>query len=124
VVDQSAATDIDDISELTLSTFEISTVIAGPTDVAGQQIVVRQHGSAEQLPPAPLLEREGAYLLYLTASGLHGELEEHYYITSANAGMYQAIGDLARTATGTFTQVAPEEGENRPEQLTPADALG
>ncbi|WP_129789244.1 hypothetical protein [Promicromonospora panici] len=112
VVDQTTATDIDDVSEFTLSTFEISTVIAGAADVAGQQVVVRQHGSAEHLPPAPLLEKEGAYLLYLTPSGLDGELAKHYYITGANAGMYQATGSLARTATDTFTQIAPEEGEN------------
>lgn len=109
VVSQEVVRDILPTHDFTLSQVEISSITKGTQIVNHEVITVRQHGSASQTPPAPLMEVGSDYLLFLVQSGLSGDLAAHFYVTGANAGLYRNNTD----GTG-FVQMAASEGENLP----------
>lgn len=124
VTDQHSAADIDGVTDFTLSTVQVSRVVAGDVTQGGD-VVVRQFGSAAQAAPTPLLEPGATYLLYLTASGLQGDLASQFYVTGGNAGLYRASGGSGKRAlAGNFKQVDAQEGEQLPAELSVADAAG
>lgn len=132
--DQRTAADITPSLDFTLTAFEVeATVEPEGGSFEGRTIVVRQTGSADQPPPAgSLLEPGRAYLLFLTASGLPGELAEQYYVTGVTAGLYTARDPAALLVesgdwgTAVFDEAAVEEGDVLPDAVTAADvpALG
>lgn len=110
-------------SILTISDIEIVKVVASserrPTWAPGQTINVRQFGAAgsrDQSPPVPLVSRGGNYLLFLTLSGLDGELSEQFYVTGASAGLFEPMERRERKTAEVsrierFRQVAPSDVE-------------
>ena len=124
VSSQEVATDIDPTTHFTLSTITVTNTPKSDGSITeGSTVTVRQIGSAEQPAPTTLMEVGGTYLLYLTPSGLTGELASQFYITGANAGLYQATGDVeAQSVQQIFAQVEKQEGENLPRELTPEQA--
>lgn len=129
VADTDTVDDIDATTDFTVSNFNVNKVLKG--DLAeGSSITVRQLGSEEQMAPATLLEPGTTYLLYLTASGLGGNLASQYYVTGGNAGLYSAASTAAKARSADastsqqFTQLDPEEGEDLPQSITPTSALG
>lgn len=128
VVDEREVADIDPITDFTLADFEVDKVLAGDSVAAGSTIVVRQVGSSRQTPPVELLAQDGTYLLYLTASGLEGELGKHFYVTGANAGVYEARGAergvVMSGVSDTFVQSSPQEGEHLPAEINISRAEG
>lgn len=121
---RSVAADIDAETEFTLSEFTINDVLAGDAHAPGETIIVRQLGSAGQGSPGTLIAPDGTYLLYLTASGLEGELGQQYYITGGTAGLYRAPdGELSRSASATFTQVDVDDGDTLPKTIEPSQAF-
>lgn len=125
VVAQKAAADITPDLDFTLSTVRLTTVAKGAA-APGSTVVVRQVGSQKQPAPTPLMGVGSNYLLYLTPSGLAGDLGKQYYVTGGNAGLYVAAGGASSRTAGNpvYTQSDPEPGENLPSSLTPAEALG
>lgn len=123
VVGQQAVVDLSPDLGFTLSTVRLNTVVKGDA-APGSAVVVRQVGSEER--PTDLMAVGSHYLLYLTPSGLPGDLGEQYYVTGGNAGLYEAAGGNALGTSGdqVYTRSAPEPGENLPGSLTPAQALG
>lgn len=124
VSSQEVAADIDPATHFTLSTVTVTNTPKSDGSIAeGSTVTVRQIGSAEQPASTTLMEVGNTYLLYLTPSGLSGELASQFYITGANAGLYQATGDVATQSTQQiFTQVEKQEGENLPRELTSEQA--
>jgi hypothetical protein len=123
VTAQRVATDIDDATAFTISSFEVTESVKsdGFTDV-GRTVDVRQVGSPEGSAPTDLLAPGNTYLLYLTASGLDGELSSQYYVTGASAGLYaQATSEQSRSGTdepsSRFVQVDATDGENLPAEV-------
>ena len=114
VVETRTVQDIDEHTDFTLSTVEVRESNQAKT---GDLITVRQFGSDEQAPLVPLLVTGQDYLLFLTSSGLKGELASHYYVTGSNAGIYE-LADDSKAGRGTqepwARQVAPTEGEDLP----------
>ena len=117
VVETRTVQDIDEHTDFTLSTVEVRESNQAKT---GDLITVRQFGSDEQAPLVPLLVTGQDYLLFLTSSGLKGELASHYYVTGSNAGIYE-LADDSKAGRGTqepwARQVAPTEGEDLPVDL-------
>lgn len=127
VREQRVAADIDKTTDFTLSTIEVSNVQkANEPVVPGEKLIVRQLGSQKQTAPGALMEVGTTYLLYLTPSGLDGELGTQFYITGANAGLYQAAEAQRRTnyaPSDVFKQVEKQDGESLPEQVTLSQAI-
>lgn len=123
VVEQRSVTDIDPETPFTISTIEVVSSEKG--DGAASPLEVRQLGSSEESGPAPLLESGETYLLFLTPSGLDGDLASQFYVTGGNAGIYVAPQSAARSTEGatatTFEQVEAEEGDELPAQLNPGE---
>lgn len=74
-----------------------------------------------------MLHKGEVYLLYLTPSGLDGELAEQYYVTGANAGIYVSVRkdvEVAKDERATFVQYSPQEGESLPSEVRLTDAIG
>ncbi|PPH05955.1 hypothetical protein C5C71_16375 [Rathayibacter sp. AY1C1] len=124
VTGQKAAADITPETEFTVSTLDVITAAKTDRDLPpGSTVQVRQLGSEAQEGPAPLLIPGETYLLYLTPSGLEGDLSTQFYVTGGTAGLYRATSDTAgRAAEGAaptgFAQVAPTEGEELPTDIT------
>jgi hypothetical protein len=121
IASQQVAADITPDLDFTLSTMTVERVLKGYKGLApGAQIIVRQVGSETQPPPAPLLSIGSSYLLYLTRSGLPGDLGQQFYVTGGNAGLYSAGGASVsrRAAADLFQQMAPEPGEHLPTEIT------
>lgn len=88
----------------------------------GNQIVVRQMGTAEMETPAPILKTGEKYLLFLTPSMLEGEAASQYYVTGGSAGVFDAPDDVAsRGGDVAFTHGPYDEGDTLPETLTIKD---
>ena len=123
---QSVVRDIDDVSDFTLSTVQVTEVVKGEEQVTvGETLVVRQHGSSDQPAPGPLLDAEGTYLLYLTPSGLPGELSSHFYITGATAGIYESVDETAppgESPDETFSRFDENSGDKLPEVIDVSEA--
>ena len=132
VAAQRTAADVTPDTDFTISTVTVVQVSKSATGVVvpGGSIDVRQIGSAEEEgtpPPSTLMSPGETYLIYLTPSGLGGELASQFYVTGGNAGLYaQDLGaDLARSAAPAgFTKVDPEPGEKLPERMTISESLG
>lgn len=129
VTSQRVVADIDEMTDFTISSVEVGEVTKSEVVLdSGTTIEVRQLGSDNQTGPAPLLASGGTYLLYLTPSGLEGDLAAQFYVTGGSAGLYKASDSAGRSAGGassaTFTQVQAEEGEALPSDLALDDALG
>jgi hypothetical protein len=134
----------------TISTVEVSASFAPPELAAnvppslaaqplkqGQHITVRQMGTHEyESTPAPILNKDGKYLLFLNPSGLEGEAASHYFVTGGSAGLYAADDFVAGGSAGTddddsgFSAVPSHDGElfhdgdKLPPTLTPLDLAG
>ncbi|MBF4609404.1 hypothetical protein [Curtobacterium sp. VKM Ac-1393] len=133
VTEQHVAQDIEGSGDFTLSTLHVADAPKDADGVdAGSDIVVRQLGSTANPGPAAFLEDGGTYLLYLTASGLDGDLASQYYVTGGEAGLYEEATQTAakRSAStsdvSTFTKVpeGDEGGDTLPEQVTFEEAAG
>jgi hypothetical protein len=110
--------------DFTLTTVTIEAPIKPSANkMEGQQIIVRQMGSSRQPTEIPKLVEGETYLLFLTASGLDGDLASQYYITGATAGMYEAAGpvDIKNRSTlrsTPFSKVPSDDGDKLPEMIT------
>lgn len=129
VQDQKTANDIPGGSEFTLSTVEVSaTAKTDASHPAGSTVVVRQHGSAGNPGPGAMLEQGETYLLYLSPSGLDGDLASQFSVTGGTAGVYEtkqntAARNAAVTESTVFTKAPSDEGDDLPASLTLGDAL-
>lgn len=125
VEDQEVVADIDPVTDFTLNSLRVSSVIKGGEGLTGEKLTVRQFGSSKSGSTPELMENGGVYLLYLTESELEGELADHYYITGANAGIYSKTSNGQKTSTSNdavFARFAPQEGEDLPVEITVAEA--
>lgn len=118
VVANRVAADVDGVTDFTLATVRVDEVIGSRKTAPGLSVVVRQTGSARQAAVVPLLVEGKSYLLYLTLSGLPGELSTQFYVTGANAGVY--IGD----GGDVYQQVQKQEGESLPKTIKKSNAKG
>jgi len=129
VQDQKTANDIPGGSEFTLSTVEVSaTAKTDASHPAGSTVVVRQHGSEGNPGPGAMLEQGETYLLYLSPSGLDGDLASQFSVTGGTAGVYEtkqntAARNAAVTESTVFTKAPSDEGDDLPASLTLGDAL-
>lgn len=130
VQDQETASDIPGGGDFTLSTVVVSATAKTDADhPAGSTVVVRQHGTESSPGPGELLTKGKTYLLYLTPSGLEGDLASQFYVTGGTAGMYVTEQSSAARTTGEvtdgteFTKAPSDEGDDLPTQLTLDDAL-
>ena len=127
VAEQEVVADIDPITDFTLSRVLVDEVVSGDAVEVGDAVVVRQLGSAEQAAPVEILAAGKTYLLYLTESGLDGSLASQFYVTGANAGIYEqeAANDLARGSSDPlFVQSDPQEDEQLPSEIRRSGAAG
>lgn len=117
---QQVATDIDPTTPFTLSTLTVMD-IAKPNGsfTEGSTVIVRQIGADSRPTATTLMETGRTYLVYLTPSGLAGELASQFYITGGNAGLYQATDKV-----NVFAQVQQEEGDTLPGELNLQQAKG
>lgn len=133
VTEQRTARDVENEGDFTLSTL---TVVEAPKSDAshapGASVVVRQIGSAETPGPANLLAPGKTYLLYLTPSGLSGDLASQFYVTGGTAGLYEAVGvpkTNQRSATSAvtdstkFVHTGADEGDDLPSTIVLTDAV-
>lgn len=133
VTEQHTARDVANEGDFTLST--VTVVEAPKSDAAhapGTSVVVRQIGSSGQPGPAELLSPGKTYLLYLTPSGLSGDLASQFYVTGGTAGLYEAAGvpktnqrsaTTAVTDGTTFTHTDSDEGDSLPSTIVLPDAV-
>lgn len=124
---QRVVADITPDIDFTVSTLTVVEVGKSTTGLAvGDSIEVRQLGSADAPPPSTLMSVGGGYLLFLTSSGLDGDLATQFYITGGNAGLYAADAQAtaARIGVPAFSKVDLEPGENLPQRLTASESLG
>ncbi|WP_029067816.1 hypothetical protein [Jonesia quinghaiensis] len=98
---QTTVYDIDDITPFTLSTVTIQDAVLG--EAPADAITVRQFGDVSIADTEEILTPGTTYLLYLTESGLSGELAAHYYVTGVTAGIYQA-----KTAQRSPSRISPQ----------------
>lgn len=123
---QTVTADIDEITDFTISEVVITDVIKSSLGLEiGDKVKVRQIGSPDLEPPAPLLTSQNGYLLYLTPSGLEGDLATQFYITGGNAGLYATSNDeQLRGGTAEYDQLQSTPGEGLPQTILESDALG
>lgn len=117
---QEVVRDIDPDLDFTVSRFEVRSVLKGE---ASTVISIRQTGSTSAGAPAPILESGEEYLLYLTPSGLPGDLADQYYVTGLNAGMYKksAPSDAGLASDGAvYLQADPDPGDQLPPTIDAA----
>ncbi len=128
---QEVVADITPGLDFTLTSFEVGASVRPAGDpVEGQDIVVRQVGSADQGLHEPLLVEGQVYLLFLTPSGLDGDLASHYYPVGVTAGLY-ALRDAASRPQDreawrsvVFEELAPAPGDVLPDTVTETDVTG
>ena len=87
---QEVVRDITEEDDFTVSSFNVTRVVKGADAKAGDVVEVRQIGSVDQQTGVEMLNADQVYLLYLTPSGLSGDLASQYYVTGAEAGIYEA----------------------------------
>lgn len=127
--------------EFTLTSFAVNKVLKHKgAPPKSQSIIVRQDGSENESPSTELLEPGKNYLLFLTASGLPGELASQYYVTGVNAGLYVDAADtpaavvstqadpsasskapLRKLPPGTFVPTDPSSEDSLPSSVVPAN---
>lgn len=130
VLDQAVATDIDDMP-FTLSSVEIQHALnptglgpasPGGNDVValsqGDNVIVRQIGDGASASEATFLDVGATYLLFLTTSGLPGELASHFYVVGVTAGIYEPVaGAQAQSSTEIDEMEFRHVGEMSPDRL-------
>ena len=120
VLSDSVTADIDPVTEFTLASVRVDKVVdQNQRSPIGANVVVRQAGSPTQMSQIPLLKTGKQYLLFLTASGLDGEQAEQFYVTGANAGIYEN-----RSGGDAFAQVQRQVGEDLPMTISERDVVG
>jgi hypothetical protein len=128
---QRVVRDVDDSTDFTLSTVIVDRALQGKP---ASTVVVRQVGSKAQQAPAALMRTGSTYLLYLTDSGLKGDLASQYYVTGGDAGLYgdpsaAGAGPGSRAATAetppsSFQQLSPDPIDKLPAQVSASTAVG
>ena len=83
----------------------------------GDQILVKQYGSADAPGEFPPLTERSRYLLFLVPTMQEGEDASTFYVVGANAGIYAADNDA-------FSRAYPDSGDSLPMTLTTADLGG
>ena len=104
---------------------------------AGDVVEVRQIGSVDQQTGVEMLNADQVYLLYLTPSGLSGDLASQYYVTGAEAGIYEATSggssnpsvlkstsqaDSEKADKVSFSRVELDTGDTLPATVTLPEA--
>ncbi|WP_182049969.1 hypothetical protein [Changpingibacter yushuensis] len=111
VSSQEVARDITKEDDFTISSFSVTRVVKG-TDVSpGDVVKVRQIGSAKQQTGVEMLSTDQVYLLYLTPSGLTGDLASQYYVTGAEAGIYQDVSSPSSPSTSILKNASQARSE-------------
>lgn len=123
VASQRVATDIDS-TPFTISTVTVKAVPKGSGIAPGATVEVRQVGDNTLVGPAPLLSRGDDYLLYLTLTGLPGDLATQHYVTGGEAGLFRASGANSEDGAVQFERMAQDSGDTLPPTLTLAQAQG
>lgn len=125
VANQTVTRDIDEITDFTLSNVSVNEVAKGAVS-PGATLVVRQFGTQEFPGPADMLQVGESYLLYLTASGLTGDLASQYYVTGGTAGLYEANdpGAAADPAEVQYTHVESDDPDKISTEITVDDVQG
>lgn len=113
------ARDVDDVTDFTLSECRVSRHIKGKAS-RDASLIVRQLGSSGQATPVPLLRENHQYLLFLTRSGLAAPLDEQFYVTGADAGIFSSSGESG----AQFERVARNEVDTLPNLVSDGDVLG
>lgn len=126
--------DVDDLTDFTILDVTVAQVLRGTLDV--DHVTVRQTGSANQGSAERLLSEGSVVMLFLTSSGLPGNLATQYYVTGANAGVYTVSDDMSSAAWDalrpmsdgrsaatdaafpSFERLNPDSGDTLPESLT------
>ena len=101
----------------TISSVEVSNTPANPqlgAGLDGEHVPVVVGDAVEvRQDVAPFLAPGGEYMLFLTPSMLPGDAASQYFITGAEAGLYQRDGDR-------FRRVVMDSGDTLPETITVA----
>jgi len=129
VTDRSSVADIEPTTKFTLSTATVTSVVKSVRGLApGASIIVRQTGSPGESGAAPFLEEGRQYLLFLTPSGLERSRGDQYYVTGAEAGLYEAAeqrGAAQGSEHGaTYVQMQRDEDDDLPATLSPDQIAG
>ncbi len=126
VTAQRAAKDIDQVTVFTISTVTVQRALKGSGIAAGSTVEVRQIGDSTQATLAPLLSKGSSYLLYLTLSGLSGNLASQYYVTGGDAGIYQAssAAQSRSVSPSTFSRAIADDGDKLPATVDLSHATG
>ncbi|KAB7789847.1 hypothetical protein [Bifidobacterium leontopitheci] len=106
---------VPDSEDVSLLSVDVTRGIKGASGVG--YVTVRQEGFCGQ-ERGKALAKGDTVLLFLDASGLSGNLASQYYVTGADAGVYQAA-DVKGSADGlTFDRVNKDSGDTLPASLT------
>lgn len=131
VASQEVKADIKDAPvQFTISTVDVLSTLKGEPN--GSSIIVRETGTPQN---GERLKEGGTYALFLTPSGLDGDLASHYYILGAEAGAYtlkdgQDAAQLSTLAADAapadmpaldFERMVATEGDTLPQTATLAD---
>lgn len=114
----------ENVSDIDLSTeFVLATVKVADTEkgniTTGDTVIVRQ----TPLSDAQLMSKGATYLLYLTESGLEGELASQYYVTGVTAGIYEKTQTSARSAA-SFERFDKASGDDLPDMIAASEIEG
>lgn len=115
--------DIDGLTPFSVFNVAVSEVLKGDVAV-GDTVVMRQTGGEGD--PGVLEDGQTA-LLYLTPTGLDGELASQYYPVGVTAGVYVLDGDVAalsadNDSAATFSHTVTDTGDSIPNVLSLEEA--
>lgn len=110
--------DIDPSTEFVLATVKVADTKKGNM-TPGDTVIVRQ----TPLSDAQLMSKGATYLLYLTESGLEGELASQYYVTGVTAGIYEKTQTSARSAA-SFERFDKASGDDLPDMIAASEIEG
>ena len=119
VVKEEIVTDAVKDAPVLESTFEIKTVLAGAVPGGKSTVVVRMYTSTSNQDKSNVLKVGSDYMLFLTDSGLKGDLASQYYVTGYEAGAY--VADSTTDGVTTYKRLIKTEGDVLPATLTEAD---
>lgn len=106
--------DVDEVTDFTLLEAQVVKIKGNSS---GGTVIIRQLGSDRQTPPVPLMKRGEKYLVFLTLSGLPGELGKQYYITGANAGLYRQESAQVSKDASKFERVVTATADRLPSSV-------
>ena len=115
--------DIDGLTPFSVFNVAVSEVLKGDVAV-GDTVVMRQTGGEGD--PGVLEDGQTA-LLYLTPTGLDGELASQYYPVGVTAGVYVLDGDVAalsadNDSAAAFSHTVTDTGDSIPNVLSLEEA--